>query len=67
MIIKTRKLPATQNDSERMRATSSKGHILTVPFPYSATDPDESVANALALALGKGDTLARRDTHTWEV
>jgi hypothetical protein len=52
MIIRTRKLPATQNDGERMRATADNGASLTIAFPYDATDPNLTVANMLAMAFG---------------
>lgn len=55
MLIKTRKLPATNNDGERMRATADNGATLTIPYPYRATtSPNTRVAQALALALGAG-------------
>jgi hypothetical protein len=60
MIIKTRKLPATQNDGERMRATASTGAQLTLPFDYSWNDPAEVVANSLVCALYPAGWLAVR-------
>ncbi len=59
MLIKTRKLPATSTDGERMRATAENGATLTVPFPYrdyssGLMSPNTRVAQALALALGAG-------------
>lgn len=50
MIIKTRKLPATQTEGERMRATADNGASLTLPFPYGAADPHKLVADALVMA-----------------
>lgn len=65
MIIKTRKLPATSTEGERMRATADNGAVLTVPFPYYAADPNESVAEALARAYDW--TISRASDRTWEV
>jgi hypothetical protein len=53
MIIKTRKLPATTTEGERMRATSDSGHVLTIPFGVQAhTTPQRDVAMMLAKACG---------------
>jgi hypothetical protein len=62
MIIKTRKLPATQTDGERMRATADTGATLTLPFNYGWNDPDEVVANSLVCALFPAGWLATRVT-----
>lgn len=63
MIIKTRRLPATQQHGEQMRATvPDTGATLTVPFPYGveSTDPARYVASALVRALTDGDHIAIR-------
>jgi hypothetical protein len=67
MIIKTRKLPATQHDGERMRATvEGWSATLTIAFPYSSNDPDETVALALMRAvLNSPYSVERLSTHTW--
>jgi hypothetical protein len=62
MIIKTRKLPATSHDGERMRATADTGASLTLPFDYSWNDPHEVVANSLVCALFPAGSLATRVT-----
>lgn len=57
MLIKTRKLPATSTQGERMRATAENGATLTIPFKYrtgNLMSPNTRVAQALALALGAG-------------
>ncbi len=57
MLIKTRKLPATSTDGERMRATAENGATITIPVRYSDSflySPNRTVAYALALALGAG-------------
>lgn len=67
MIIKTRKLPATSTDGERMRATADSGATLTIPFPYGAVDPGEAVATSLARAIGRATTLRRVSDNRWEL
>lgn len=58
MIIKTRKLPATTNEGERMRATAVDATAtLTIAFDYSAIDPGLDVARRLNSAMGWGDTV----------
>lgn len=68
MIIKTRKLPATNNDGERMRATMvGNGATLTIPFPYEAEDPGFTVAAMLARAYDvPTNELTRKGEHRWE-
>lgn len=69
MIIKTRKLPPTQNDSARMRATSDTGASLTIPYPHGADDPGEHVALALARAVfpNAAYSVERRGDNRWEM
>lgn len=62
MIIKTRKLPATQTDGERMRATAVDeygvaGATLTIPYDYTLVDAGLDVARRLNSAMGWGDTV----------
>ena len=52
MIIKTRKLPATQTEGERVRANADNGAQLTIPFPYDSADAHRQVAWMLAKAYG---------------
>lgn len=53
MIIKTRKLPATINEPERMRANAvDLTATLTIAFPYESNDPHQRVALMLARAYG---------------
>lgn len=67
MIIKTRKLPATQTDGERMRATAENGATLTIAYPYGALDPGEVVALALARAIGRETTCTRVGDNRWNL
>lgn len=62
MIIKTRKLPATSTEGERMRATADTGATLTLPYDYAWNEPDEVVANSLVCALYPAGYLATRVT-----
>ena len=55
MMIKARKLPATQTEGERMRATADSGATLTIPFSRKSDDPYRQVAWMLARALGQTD------------
>ena len=67
MIIKTRKLPATSTEGERMRATAANGAVLTVPVDYRRVDPHLDVARRLNSAMGWGDdviqTVDGRNTY----
>jgi hypothetical protein len=68
MIIKTRKLPATQTDGERMRATADTGASLTLPMEYSWNDPSERVAKALARAMcNRPHYVIRLGDNRWEI
>lgn len=65
MIIKTRKLPATSHDGERMRATAANGATLTVPFPYGETEPYAWVAGLLARAYGYAPAVEHVSGQTY--
>lgn len=71
MIIKTRKLPATQTEGERMRATADNGATLTIPFPYGLANlisPYRYVANRLAMALEfTPDDVTHVEGYTFKV
>jgi hypothetical protein len=70
MIIRTRKLPATTRDGERMRATAEKGASLTIPFPYGDVDPSQRVAYALArgvFGIDEYNQIVRVGENRWEV
>lgn len=67
MLIKTRKLPATQSEGERMRATADNGATLTIPFPYGAADPHQLVADALVMAYGDTHRAEHATGHTYNV
>lgn len=54
MLVKTRKLPPTQTEGARMRATCDAG-TLTIPYPQHAVDPGRVVALMLARAFGFDD------------
>lgn len=68
MIIKTRKLPATSTEGERMRATTDTGYVLTIPYPYSVSDPDDYVARMLAgaMMLGVAPRVERLTGNTFQ-
>lgn len=58
MIIRTRKLPATSSDGERMRATDiDRMYTLTIPFKYGVADPHRDVAQRLANAMNAGEVI----------
>lgn len=68
MLIKTRKLPATSTDGERMRATSENGHTLTIPYPYgleSLISPNRYVAVCLARAMGWREDVEHASGHNF--
>lgn len=69
MIIKARKLPPTQNDSARMRATAENGATLTIPYPHDVEDPYEHVVVALAKALHNNApfSVSYRDGLRWDI
>ncbi|MFE6222993.1 hypothetical protein [Streptomyces sp. NPDC057854] len=59
MTIKTRKLPATSREGERMRATDADtGAVLTIPYPHDVADPYAHVAQLLANAMGLGEVTS---------
>lgn len=56
MNIKTRKLPATTQEGERMRASATNvTATLTIAFPYASNDPHRQAAFMLAKAYGYTD------------
>lgn len=59
MIIKTRKLPATSTEGERMRATAANGATLTVPMDYRLSNPNLDVARKLNRAMGWDEMVVR--------
>jgi hypothetical protein len=59
MIIKTRKLPATSTEGERMRATAANGATLTIPMDHRRVDPHLDVATRLNQAMGWADVVTR--------
>lgn len=61
MIIKTRKLPPTQTEGARMRATADNGATLTLPYPQGAADPHQLVAEALVMAYSREHRAERID------
>ncbi len=65
LLIKTRKLPATQTHSEQMRASTPGGTTLTIPFPYGSLDPGEHVAQQLARAMGYAPVVERVSGQTY--
>jgi len=65
LIIKTRKLPATQTHGEQMRASTPGGTTLTIPFPYGSLDPGEHVAQQLARAMGYAPVVERMGGQTY--
>lgn len=67
MIIRTRKLPATNTEGERMRATSDSGVTITIPFPFASPNPAEVVARCLARAIGWETTLKHVRDNRWEL
>lgn len=70
MIIKTRKLPPTQTEPARMRASAQHTTaVLTVSYPHGVTDPHQYVATLLAKAFGFGrveKVLAYNQFQTWD-
>lgn len=57
MIIKTRKLAATQTEGERVRATAESGATLTIAMDYRRVDPHLDVARRLNAAMRWGDDV----------
>ena len=68
MMIKTRKLPATSTDGERMRATADNGATLTIPYPYTLENlisPNRYVAVCLARAMGWNEDVRHGGGHNF--
>jgi hypothetical protein len=65
LVIKTRKLPATSTEGERMRATASNGATLTVPFPYGEREPHVWVAGLLARAYSYAPAVEHVSGQTY--